>query len=122
MAVLDVHREDRSELDSARSLADGFVSELKTVPHIVIDAPPVAAIFAVPLMWVSNGMLYDATSDTLPVCEAELTVKLSRAKIPADTLHDIVLSLIHIEVSKEDASLEAFEEYDLKFPSRDPDD
>jgi hypothetical protein len=88
----------------------------------VIDAPPVAAIFAVPLMWVSNGMLYDATSDTLPVCEAELTVKLSRAKIPADTLHDIVLSLIHIEVSKEDASLEAFEEYDLKFPSRDPDD
>jgi hypothetical protein len=73
-------------------------------------------------MWVRNGMLYDATSDTLPVCEAELTVKLSRAKIPAETLHDIVLSLIHFEVSKEDASLEAFEEYDLRLPSRDPDD
>ena len=68
MAVLDVHREDRSEVDPARSWPDGFVSELKAVPHIVIDAPPVAAIFAVPLMWVRNGMLYDATSDTLPVC------------------------------------------------------
>jgi hypothetical protein len=53
------------ELKPARTRVDESTKELKADPVIVIDAPPVAATFAVPLIEVRSGTSYDARCDTL---------------------------------------------------------
>jgi hypothetical protein len=65
--VLDIHTEHGAELELARTRAEGSLEELKTKPNMVIDAPPVAATFVVPLIEVRVGTLKDVRYDKLPV-------------------------------------------------------
>jgi hypothetical protein len=57
MALVEVQIEDRKEVKPARTLADGSLKELKTLPSIVVNTPPVAAIFAVPKMEMRTGAI-----------------------------------------------------------------